>query len=97
MHRKNKEDKSMERKFKTLIRKDNEKFGTREFVQGKIYGYMDIICQRDWNKYRYLNDKTNAGLVLVTKCEPELYEEFKEFTERRYPGLCVFNYGEGEA
>jgi hypothetical protein len=35
--------------------------------------------------------------VLVTKCEPELYEKFKEFAERRYPGLCVFNYEEDEA
>jgi hypothetical protein len=90
MHRKNKEGKSMERKFKTLI-KSNEKLGNNKFVKGKIVGYLDVICQRDWDKNRWPIDNEDEGAILTTKCEPKLYEEFEEFTERRYPGLCVFD------
>ena len=83
----------MEQKFKTLIKSDT-RLGVNKYVQGRISGYQDYICHRNNNKLGLSNKRTEAGLVIGTVCTAEEYEEFKNFTESRYPGVCVFDYKE---
>lgn len=84
-----------ERKYRTLIKK-NHKFGENEYVQGRISGIQEVICDRDRNgvdnpAVEVLYDVMNTGLVLTTLCSQEQYDRFAELVEKHYPGLCVFD------
>lgn len=84
----------MEKKFKikTLIRKDH-KLGDNVYVRGKISGIQSVMCPR---KIEFGNGQNDEGFILVAECTPEQYDDFMNFVEDIYPGLCVFDYKETE-
>lgn len=85
----------MERKFYTLIKFDH-KLGRNEYIQGRIAGYKELLCDGDRNGIDKpaLGMRTNSevGMLYVTMCEPEKYEIFKDLVEKHHPGLCEFDY-----
>lgn len=90
----------MEKKvFNTLIKKDH-KFGENEYVHGRISGMQEMICDGNNNGVDEpgyaMWHIPGVGEVLVTYCEPEKYESFKNLVEKHYPGLCEFDYDMSE-
>lgn len=81
----------MEKKlFRTLI-KNNTVLGEKSYVQGKISGYQDIICDRD-EETTFANIGSEKGTILTTKCTELQYDAFKKMVEKHYPGVCEFDY-----
>ena len=85
----------MERIFNTLIKKDHVD-GENEYIQGRISGIQEIVCDGLRNGIDEpccpTWDVADAGKVIMTICEPEKYETFKNLVDRHYPGLCEFDY-----
>lgn len=82
--------------FKTLVKADH-KFGDNEFVLGRITGFMELLANGSRNigvglAYGLIH-RTKDGCVLYTKCTPDQYVEFTKLVNKRYPELCIFNYG----
>lgn len=84
----------MEKLFATLIKKEH-KLGENEYVQGRINGIMEILCN---GKRNGIDEPAIAGRripgvgeLMLTECEPEQYEVFKNLIEKHHPGLCEFD------
>lgn len=76
--------------FRTLIRREADKgFGENDYVLGYIVGVKSVLCD---NGQSYATVGINRGKILTTYCTDEQYQNFVEFIENRYPGLCVFYY-----
>lgn len=89
----------MERKFYTMIKFDHP-LGRNEYVQGRIAGYKELLCDGDRNGLVEPASATfsnpDIGMMYVTICDPEKYEAFKNLVEMHHPGLCEFDcYTEG--
>lgn len=84
----------MDKKYliKTLIRKDH-KLGERAYVRGRISGIQSVICRRDIEFGTGVNEE---GYILVAECTPTQYDDFMNYVEKMYPGLCIFDYKESE-
>lgn len=81
--------------FKTLVKADH-KFGDNEFALGRIFGFMELLCNGSHNgrdEPGYVIQRTKEGCVLRTKCVPDKYVEFTKLVKKHYPDLCIFNYG----
>lgn len=76
----------------TLIRR-NHKFGENAYVRGRITGMQAVICKQD---KEYANVMCEEGIVLTAKCTAIQYDDFMNFVEKRYPGLCQFDYKESK-
>ena len=76
------------KKFKTLIRKDH-KLGDNLYVKGKVSGIQSVLCPRE---IEFDHGTNEEGYILVAECTPEQYENFMNFVEKFYPGLCIFDY-----
>ncbi len=84
----------MEKLFATLIKKEH-KLGENNYVIGRINGIMEILCN---GKRNGIDEPVIAGRsipgvgeLMLTQCEPEQYESFKDLIERHHPGLCEFD------
>lgn len=77
------------RKFYTLIKKEH-KLGDRLYVQGRIHGFMTLICEEDETIPSGIG-VNEVGTIFVTVTDEEKYAKFKEIVERHYPGLCEFD------
>ena len=80
------------KRFKTVI-DGNHKFGSSEYIRGRIAGIMYAMCdgQIDMSFGVAHNDELNTW-TLITECTKSQYDAFSEVIEEQYPGLCVFNY-----
>ena len=79
--------------FKTLVKNGEdvkEHWRNNDYVLGRISGMNCAIC----GKAKYPNMKTEIGIIIITKCDPEKYVEFTKMVKEHYPGLCEFNYKE---
>lgn len=75
-------------KYRTLVKYDHEKYGRNSYVKGLIAGYLDILCgiKSPWKEI------SDIGVMIETKCPDKAYEVFRTKVEKRYPGLCEFDY-----
>lgn len=73
---------------KTLIKKDH-KLGGNVYVRGKISGIQSVMCPRE---IEFGNGMIEEGFILVTECTVDQYDDFMNFVENMYPGLCIFDY-----
>ena len=78
--------------FKTLIRKDH-KLGGNKYVYGVVNGIRFAICE-DGESIPFGNGEIDEGRIVMTRCTPEVYEQFTKKVEEVYPGLCIFYYEE---
>lgn len=84
----------MEKIFDTLIKKDH-KFGSNNYVIGRITGMQEAICRNYRDGYNEpdleLWHIPGKGDVTTVICEPSKYESFSNLVEKWYPGLCEFD------
>ena len=84
----------MDKKYiiKTLIRRDH-KFGENTYVRGRICGMKEVICKED---KLFAVCEIDEGFILTTECTAIQYDDWMNLVEKRYPGLCKFDYKESE-
>ena len=78
------------KEFKTLVKKNHEKFGGNEYVRGKISGISYILCGKE--TYPHLEDAETGDVIITHECYQEQYDIFKITIEDLYPDLCIFDY-----
>lgn len=78
-----------ERMFWTLINV-NHRFGSSEYIIGRISGMLYAICNDDdmYIGNMWLKD----GIVLRSVTTQRKYKKFTRIVEKQYPGLCTFDY-----
>lgn len=77
------------RKFYTFIKKEH-KLGGMLYVQGRIHGFMTLICEEDQGIPSGIG-VSESGTIFVTETTEEKYAKFKKVVEKHYPGLCEFD------
>lgn len=84
----------MDKKYEisTLIRRDH-KFGENAYVRGRVTGMQAAICNQDTE---YANVMLEEGVILTAKCTAIQYDNFMNLVEKKYPGLCKFDYKESK-
>lgn len=80
------------RRFKTAI-DGKHKFGSNEYVRGRINGIMYAMCGGKVNQsFGWLHNRELDIWVLTVECTKKQYDAFVDCIEEQYPGLCVFDY-----
>lgn len=79
----------MKRIYWTKIDGNNKIFGGREYICGRINGFMEVLCGRN-SSPRLVDPENNVEHISV-KCTEEEYQAFQKLVEKRYPGLCEFD------
>lgn len=82
----------MEKKiFKTLVQ-EVHKLGKNKYVQGRISGMMNVICNKNNTIEHGVGYIPNVGHIYVAECTESEYKKFAHRVEEYYPGLCKFDY-----
>lgn len=79
----------MERIYWTKINGSDERFGGSEYVRGRINGFMEVLCGRNFTP-TFL-DPENGDAHISVKCTEYEYRAFRKYVEKFYPGLCEFD------
>lgn len=74
----------------TLVKGDHKE-GYSTYVRGRVTGIALVML----DIFEVFGLKECAdGWVFGCMCKPRKYRKFAKYIEKRYPGLCVFNYKE---
>lgn len=80
------------KRFKTAI-DDKHKFGSNEYILGRINGIMYAMCGgRIDNSFGMKRNSKLDIWILTVDCTERQYSAFADCIEEQYPGLCVFDY-----
>lgn len=80
------------KQFKTAI-DGKHKFGSNEYVLGRINGIMYVMCGGEMNMSFGMKHNNKLDIwVLTAECTERQYSAFADCIEEQYPGLCIFDY-----
>ena len=81
--------------YSTLVKGNHPVYGNNEYVVGVIMGIMSVVTDHIGSTGPILVDAETGNHILRVRTTAELYGVFERFVERKYPGLCEFNYNYG--
>ena len=79
------------KRYFTNIKNNHPVFGGNAYVRGVVMGIMVTTCDGDWVGPQWVDKKTEDHAFEVATT-PEKYQLFAERVEKKYPGLCEFDY-----